>query len=130
MNTLNILSDGLSGNHPIRGLIRRLSVQLVITSLAAMLAGVPPRRPGRNPAVLPDLRGTAFRRVWSVLGSYQAFDAEAIAWQVNRLDEYGCRWVMGADAEELRSVFFPRARGDQPGAWHSVDVMCPLHGRD
>lgn len=133
MSLSTILADGLRHNQldcePAVSFPPRLpgqSATLVCSS----------RRPGqvatarRRPSYLSSLQAAAFRRAWSVLGSYQAFDAEAIAWQVNGLDEYGCHWVMGADAEELRSVFFPLAPGDRPGAWQSVDVMCPLHGRD
>src|SRR5580700_5608016 len=76
------------------------------------------------------IRREALRHVESLLGTYRGFDADAIAEVIGGFDESACRWVTGADAEELRREFFPRAAGDRPGAWQSVDVMCPTHGRD
>ena len=91
-------------------------------------SSVPFPRVGSN-SLCPSQRD-AFRRVESLLGSYQAFDADAIAAAIGRFDESARRWVVAADVEELRRDFFPRAPGDRPGVWQSVDVMSPTHGRD
>ena len=75
-----------------------------------------------------ELLRRAIGHALSLIGQYQACNRAELIRGIRSLNSEAWLWILASDTEQLRSRFLP---GDiQLGLWHSVDVMCPVHGRN